>query len=80
MFKTLLILILVLGFIHAIDHIYYQCIVKPFVNKYHIEQPALIDCSHPRKTDVVVNVNTVCEDVWTICGVCNEVLNKRTDC
>lgn len=41
---------------------------------------ALTDCTHPEKTDVVVQTATTCEDVWTICDICSEVLSKRTDC
>ena len=41
---------------------------------------ALIGCTHPEQTDIVVETATTCEDIWTICDVCSEVLNKRTDC
>lgn len=38
------------------------------------------DCKHKNKTDVVVWVTTVCEQVHTICDDCETVLNIRTDC
>ena len=39
-----------------------------------------IQCPHIEKTDVIVNATVTCEEVWTVCDNCSEVLNKRTDC
>lgn len=40
-----------------------------------------INCKHDKgKTDIVVDSTVTCEEVWTICDYCQEVLNKRTDC
>lgn len=37
-------------------------------------------CSHFEVTDVVKSAGVTCEEVWSICKQCGEVLNKRTDC
>jgi hypothetical protein len=44
------------------------------------ETEALVGCTHTFQTDIVMEASTVCEEVWTMCDTCNQVLNKRTDC
>lgn len=43
-----------------------------------IEAPA--PCQHLEATDIVVNVACTCEEIYTLCDSCNQVINIRTDC
>jgi hypothetical protein len=45
--------------------------------KFKVDSKA---CTHPEKTLFVVNVSCTCEEVYTICDVCGEVIHKETNC